>query len=103
MWLEPVIGSEGWRLMLGVVLLVGTQAAERGNQAEEFAVSSEGTGEKQKDFKWGVCGGVISDLPFRESPLSAVRRTGDGEDKHRRTNLAEQLGSCSGPSVRWWK
>lgn len=46
-----MIGSEGWRLMLGVVLLVRTQAAERGNQAEEFAVSSEGTGEKQKDFK----------------------------------------------------
>ena len=32
-----------------------------------------------------------------------MRRTGDGEDKHRRTNLAEQLGSCSGPGVRWWK
>ena len=45
------MGSEGWRLILGVGLLVGTQAAERGNQAEECAVSSEGTGEKGKDFK----------------------------------------------------
>ena len=59
------MGSEGWRLRLGVGLLVGTQAAERGNQAEECAVSSEGTGEKGKDFKRGVYGGIISGLPIR--------------------------------------
>ncbi|CAI9171391.1 unnamed protein product [Rangifer tarandus platyrhynchus] len=48
--------------MLGVGPLAGTQAAERGNQAEECAVSSE------------------------------VRRTGGREDKHQKMDLAEQLG-----------
>lgn len=38
-------------------------------------------------------GGVISDLPFRESPLSAVRRTGGREDKN-------GVGRAAG-QVRW--
>lgn len=48
--LEPVMGSEGWRLMLPVAP-GGNPSCRAWNQAEEFAVSSEGTGEKRKDFK----------------------------------------------------